>query len=59
MATCATGREDYERLAEEPTLTRSPIPSPAQELTLLLVVFFPGLGVVLLWGRTRLLGLLA
>lgn len=28
-------------------------------LCLLLVVFLPGLGVVLLWGRPRLLGLLA
>lgn len=59
MATCAIGREDNERLAEEPTPTQQPHPRPTQQLTLLLVVFFPGLGVVLLWGRTRLLGLLA
>lgn len=54
------GREDNEWLAEEPTPCPSnPTPVPTQQLTLLLVVLLPGLGVVLLWGCPRLLGLLA
>lgn len=40
-------------------LIQQPHPIPTQQLTLLLVVLFPGLGVVLLWGCPRLLRLLA
>lgn len=44
---------------KNPLPTCSPTPDHTQKLTLLLVVFLPGLGVVLLWGCSRLLGLLA
>lgn len=55
---CCGHREDNEWLSEEPPQPGSPS-VPTQQLTLLLVVLLPGLGVVLLWGRPRLLGLLA